>query len=129
MNQFVTIDEASLHLRRDTLDDDTDLQLKINAASEAIFRYLRNYGSPWEQATNSNGDPLFNTAGQEIPALNTSGEPYPKWQVKAATLLLVGELYKQREGETAAGTAGGGYGYLPPSVTMLLANLRDPVMA
>lgn len=124
---LVTLAEASDHLRRDTNADDADLTLKIQAASNAIMRYLRSGGSVYLQAENTAGELLFDTAGNPVPAVNSNGDRIIEPMVRAATLLLVGELYKNREGETTE-SAGQRYGYLPPGVTMLLSQLRDPVI-
>ena len=101
MTQLVTLQEASDHLRRD-LDDggDADLNLKIEAASQAVIQYLG-----WTEIP------------AEVPAI-----------VKAATLNLIGEMYRERDGEMS-GQNGYGYGYLPVGVIALLYPLRTPSLA
>lgn len=99
---LITLEQASEHLRRDTDDDDADLTLKIEAASEAVMEYLK-----WT----------------EVPA----DIPY---RAKAATLALVGEMYRNREGEMGgAVNSQFGYGYLPHGVVALLYPLRNPSLA
>lgn len=102
MIMLVTLQQASDHLRRDTSDDDADLTLKIEAASEAIADYLK-----WTDVPN----------------------PVP-FRAQAAALNLIGEMYRDREGE-AKGVVDTqyGYGYLPQSVVSLLYPLRNPTLA
>ena len=103
MIELVTLDEAQAHLRIDNLDDISDLLGKIWAASIIVINHL---GVDEDYYADSNG------------------KQDPPYQVKAATLLLLGELFKNREGE-------GNYedGRLPAPVRALLGPLRDPVMA
>lgn len=103
MTPFVTLQEASDHLRRDMDDgDDIDLSMKIAAATEAIAQYLE-----WTEAPAS------------IPSV-----------VKAATLNLIGEMYRERDGEMSGQVpAQYGYGYLPIGVVALLYPLRNPSSA
>lgn len=111
---LVTLQQASDHLRRDTDDDDSDLRLKIMAASSAIYAYLK-----------SGSDLFTDTAGYLV--LDSAGDPVGvPYQVKAATLLMVGYLYKQRDEDTDKEFE---QGYLPRPVTALLYPLRDPALA
>lgn len=114
---LVTIEQASDHLRRDTEDDNADLQLKITAASMAVLDYLG------EQAD------FLDSAG-DVPQ-DSSGNPTGVPEVvQQATLLLVGEMYENRSGDQSAEIDSKyGYGYLPPSVIALLYRRRDPVFA
>jgi len=113
---LVTLQEASDHLRRDTDADDDDLTLKIHAASGAVLNYLKS-ASPYE--IDSNGDPVEDSSG-----------PVVRFEVKAAVLLMLGELYKNREAEQAGEVpTQWGYGYLPRPVVALLYPLRDPALA
>lgn len=115
---LVSLQEASDHLRRDTEDDDMDLTLKIHAASAAVLNYLK---SGADSFLDSNGEVLQDSSGDPV------GVPF---EVKAATLLMVGELYKSREGaQEGAVDSQFGYGYLPRSVVALLYPLRDPALA
>ena len=103
---LVTLDEARDHLRSDSADDDADLTIKIHAASGSVINYLK--------------APAFI---DEAGVIIESAVPF---EVKAATLLLIGYLYKDRDGDE-----GGEYqqGYLPRPVTALLYPLRDPALA
>lgn len=114
---LVTLQQASDHLRRDTTDDDTDLTLKVHAASAAVLNYLGAGATFLDSSgavqTDSNGDPV------DVP-----------FEVQAATLLLVGEFYKNREGEQGGEIEPShGYGYLPRPVVALLYPLRDPALS
>ena len=113
MVMLVSLAQASEHLRRDTDDDDNDLTLKIHAASGAVIAYLKNgatfLDSADEVETDSFGDPI------NVPA-----------NVQAATLLLLGVLYRDREGSNESFIE---RGYLPNAVVALLYPLRDPAMA
>lgn len=103
MTQLVTLQEASGHLRRDLDDDDdADLTMKIEAASDAVMRYLE-----WTDVP------------ADVPVA-----------VKAAVLRLVGDMYVNREGSTdSAISEQFGYGYLPANVLSLLYPLRVPSVA
>lgn len=103
---LVTLEEARLHLRSDAEDDDPDLAIKIHAASGAVLNYLKR--------------PAFI---DEAGAVIDGTVPF---EVKAATLLMLGYLYKDRDNDE-----GNEYqqGFLPRPVTALLYPLRDPALA
>lgn len=113
MVMLVSLAKASAHLRQDTDDDDADLTLKIHAASGAVINYLKAgatfLDSSDDVETDSFGDPI--------------GVPY---EVEAAVLLLLGDLYANREPQD---TDVWDRGYLPRAVTALLYPLRDPALA
>lgn len=117
MVQYVTLAQASMHLRRDSDDDDTDVLLKISAASGAVKNYLKS-GSPYEQEETSNGD--------LVPVLDSAGEPIVLPEVQQATLLLLGYFYRDRDGQDPNSW---NPGYLPEAVKALLYPLRDPALA
>lgn len=111
---LVTLEQARQHLRSDSVDDDLDLTEKIMGASNAVLNYLKSgadafLDSSGEVITDSSGDPV--------------GVPYA---VRAATLLMVGYLYRYRD-ENESGEFE--RGYLPAPVTALLYPLRDPALA
>lgn len=72
----VTLDEAKAHLRVDGTDDDADIALKLAAAEDDVARYL-DRPLPW---TDADGTPVA------VPPA-----------VKAAILLVLGDLYANRE--------------------------------
>ena len=113
--RLVTLQQARDHLRSDTDADDNDLLLKIEAASELIADYLKPAGmasftdSAGYVLEDSNGDPL--------------GVPR---RVKAAALLMVGYLYKDRDANTDNAFS---MGFLPAPVTALIYSRRVPTAA
>ncbi len=82
MTMLVSLDQASLHLKRDTNDDDADVLLKIEAASRAVLYYL---GSAADFVDDIDTDSDGNVSG--VPA-----------EVQQATLLLLGNFKKDLEG-------------------------------
>jgi hypothetical protein len=106
MVALATYEEAVDHLRLDGDADQSDVELKIEAASEVVLNYL---GNP---------DEYFDTAGEinadSIPAV-----------VKKAVLYLTGVLYSDRDGVGDAWKDG----KLPPAVVGLLSSIRTPTLA
>lgn len=125
---FVTLQEASDHLRRDTTRDDADLQIKITAASDMVRRYVK-YMPPWEPARDSNGQELFDSAGNPIYEEDSAGQRFVRSELRMATLQLIDELYNSRGGEQRGLIdAKFGYGYLPRGVIATLYGLRTPTL-
>lgn len=112
---LVTLQQASDHLRRDTTADNTDLTLKIHAASGMVMNYIQGPGI--DGFTDSFGDVFVDSQGEPLDV------PY---EVQAATLLMVGYLYKNRD-ENADGAFD--RGYLPAPVCAILTPFRDPSVA
>ena len=83
---LVSLEEAKDHLRVDNDDGDSDISLKIEAASQAVLNYI----APDQLFYNTGGIPDYDTGGVAIDI------PGP---IKAAVLLILGELYKNRDGE------------------------------
>lgn len=108
MVMLVTLQEASDHLRRDTTDDDDDLTIKIKAASAAVLNYIET-----ADFIDSSGEPDYDSSGDAIVPFD----------VKAATLILVGMFYKDRDGVDASKWP---LGYLPMPVVSLLYPYREP---
>lgn len=111
---LVTLEEAKYHLRIDDSSgaDDLDLELKIRGASAAVLRYI-----DAEQ-------PFLDSSGAPID--DSSGASLLPDDIRIATLLLIGDFYKEREGESNANWE---YGFLPRSVLSLLYPYRTPVSA
>ena len=79
----VTMIEAKAHLRVDGADEDADISLKLAAAEDAVTRSL----------------------GRPLPWTDASGQPVPvPASVKAAILLLLGDLYAVRESAIVGAT-------------------------
>lgn len=112
---LVTLQQASDHLRRDTTADDTDLTLKIHAASGMVMNYIQ--GAGIDGFTDSAGDVFVDSQGDPLDV------PYA---VQAATLLMIGYLYRLRDGN---GDGDFDRGYLPMPVTAILQPYRDPSLA
>lgn len=114
---LVTMADAVAHLRLDTVDtagnpaDAPYVQLQIEAASEAVLNYLK---SGADAFLDSNGDVV----------LDSSGAPVVPYAVKAATLVMLGHLYRERD-QTWEGQE---HGYPPRPVVSLLYQLRDPAL-
>ena len=70
---MLTLEEAKLHLRVDGTDEDTAIQTMIDAATAASADYLN---LPLEELTITAPSPI-----------------------KAATLLMIGDLYENRESQ------------------------------
>ena len=114
---LVTLDQAKEHLRVDFDADDDLLTAYIHAASAAVLNYLKDAAYDF---TDTSGEILTDSSGTELT-------PYV---VKQATLLMVGEFYRNREPKaTDSVDAQYGYGYLPRAVVALLYTLRDPAFA
>lgn len=118
---YVTLEDAKTHLRVDFDDDDADLQGKILAASSAVKNYMKT-ASVYEPNRDADGNPETDADGNfTYPATKRV-----RFEVRAATLILVGELYKNREAEQDGDA---GLGMLPAPVIALLYPLRDPALA
>lgn len=119
--KLVSLAQVKAHLRVDTDADDNDLNMKIEAASAMVVDYLKDY----EFAD-------FDSAGV---ILDTNGDPVNvKPHIQAPTMMLVGYLYKQRDGGMDESTRMQygftlGYGYMPIGVTALLYPYRVPTVA
>lgn len=77
MSELITLESARDHLRMDHDLDDGDIQNKIMEASAIVLDYLKL---------------------ETIPA---SWDPVAPEHIQAATKLVLGELYKQREAGSA----------------------------
>lgn len=110
MTMLITLAQAQAHLRVDSDADVADLTLKIHAASAVVLNYLK-----------SGVERLFDSSGA-LPT-DSAGIPDIPYEVYAATCLMLGYLYKQRDESTDFQM-----GFVPPAVTALLYPLRDPVI-
>lgn len=106
MIAFVTLSQAKAHLRiaESNTAHDTDVTMKIEMASEIVLDYLKKPSIPTEWLI---GSPQTTIAA---PAL-----------IQAATLLVLGELFMNREASVTD--------VLSPAVQSLLERHRDPAMA
>jgi len=121
MTMIVTLEQAKAHLRVSHDSDDEDITLKIHAASGAIISYLK-----------SAADVFLDTTGEVLGMSDSPPVSSAPYVVQQATLLLVGDFFKDREPSTeevALTQFGHGYGYLPRAVVALLYPLRDPALS
>lgn len=122
---YVTLERAKQHLNMDHDEDDNLIEVYVQAASGAVKNYLKS-ASPYEVERDSNDDPIFDSSGDPVYVVDSSGDKVVRYSVQAATLLMVGFLYKDRdENPDQAFQAG----YLPKPVTALLYPLRKPALA
>lgn len=109
---LVTLQQAKNHLRVDNDEQDNEIAMYAEGASDAVINYLT--------AMNSEAaDAYLDSAGEAIDELVPS-------VIKNATLIMIGYLFRHRddnEGEAFE------RGYLPKPVTALLFPLRDPAHA
>ena len=126
--RYVTLERAKQHLNMDHDLDDPLIEAYIGAASEAVKNYLKS-ASPYEVGRDSNDDPVLDSSGDPIYAVDSSGDKIVRYAVQAATLILLGTFYAQREGEAGVINPQWTHGYLPTVVISLLYPLRDPALA
>lgn len=129
---LVTLKEAAGHLRLDVdsdgypdpdLVDIGDLELKVAGASAAVLNYLKS-ANLWELARDSNGEIIYDSNGDPEYAYDSAGKIL-RYEVRAAVLLMLGFLYRDRD-DNREGSFD--RGYLPMPVTALLYPLRDPAL-
>jgi len=112
---LVSLQMAKDHLMMDHTDEDGLIELYINAASGAVINYLGTLGT----------DAILDSSG--IVSYDSNLEPIGiPYEVQAATLILVGHFYKDRDNNEGNAFM---QGYLPMPVTALLYPLRDPALA
>lgn len=109
---LTSVDHVKRALRIDTSDDDTLLDMYVQAASQAVIVYLN------EQATEILGDL---TTLEDSP----SDVTVPA-DIEQATAMLVGHWYRQPDGDTDKEFEDGG---MPRVVKALLWQRRDPALA
>lgn len=126
MVAYVTIDDARLQVRVDTSDDDAFLTRAVSSASQSVQLYLKKGARAYQPETDSNDDPILDSSGNIVYARTSDGKKIVRDVVKDATLLLVGQLYKDRDNDDAASWQPG---YLPEPIKSLLYPLRDPAMS
>lgn len=133
MTELVTVAEAKLHLRADTADE-LWLAIFIPAISEAVLNWLKDEWRAYMPELDVDGNPVEDSNGDPIPAVDSDGDMTPKWSVKAAVLIELAYQFRFREGEgdhTATGDLSSGrYGYsLSRGATALLNSLRKSTVA
>jgi len=121
---YVTLARARQHLNMDHNEDDSLIEVYVQAASGAVKNYLKS-ASPYEVERDSNDDPILDSSGDPIYVVDSSGDKLVSYPVQAAVLLMVGFLYKDRDENPDSAFD---RGYLPKPVTALLYPLRDPAL-
>lgn len=107
---LVTLSRAKQHLHVDHSFDDQDIEAKRKQASGIVLDYIK-----------------IDTAATTFNWVDSSGEPdeaHVPPNVVAATLLVLGALYENRDGDIWRSPQ-----HLSQSVVDLLARFRDPAMA
>lgn len=101
MVDLITLDRARSHLHIEGADEDEELAAKIADASGIVIDYLKRPDHGWTDVT--------------APG-----------QVQAATLLVLGAIWSQREG---VGQGADDLDPISPAVVSLLRRMRDPALA
>lgn len=91
-----------------------------------MLAYLKSRRNLYVNETDENGDDVLDSAGLPIPAVDSAGEMTVRYNIQAATLLMLGYLYRDRDADSDKAYQ---QGYLPAPVTALLYPLRDPALA
>lgn len=126
MIEFVTLGEAKDHLRAtDHNADDGEITLLMRSASGAIKNYLRGTRAAYEQEQDQYGNDLYDSNDDPIYLYDSSGDRIVRYEVKAATLLMLGIFFRDREMVDMEKWQSG---FLPAPVVSLLYPLRDPAM-
>lgn len=123
---LVTLEEAKDHLFIDFNTFDADISLKIKSASKMVVNYLKSRKNLYVIELDQDGDPVLDSQGDVIYELDSQGDRIIGDDVKHATLILLGILYRDRDGVEAADWRPG---FLPAPVTAILYPLRDPALA
>jgi hypothetical protein len=116
MADLITLDEAIAHLRLpEDYGGDTqsrqDLQDKVLAATQVVIDYLTRRETEWNATMDA-------WTTDTVPA-----------SVKAAVLVQLGHLYRQRGDDDIPPETTGPGASLSPTVMSLLMRYRDPGMA
>lgn len=126
MIEFVTLGEAKDHLRvTDHNEDDGEITLLLRSASGVIQNYLRGTKTVYEQEQDFYGNWLYDSNDDPIYLYDSSGLRIIRYEVKAATLLMIGIFYRDREMVDMEKWQSG---FLPAPIVSLLYPLRDPAM-
>jgi len=108
---LISLEAAKADLQMDHAEDDEDITRKIQQASVIVMNYLK---LPLDHYADSFG---------AIPTEDSSNEPDVPHEVRAATTLMLRELYGDAKQRTQWRP-----GYIPDAVMALLYPLRDPAI-
>lgn len=123
---LVTLEEAKANMFVTFDNQDDDIRLKIRAASGAILNYLKNRTKLYQVEYTSDGEPELDSNGKPVYVTDSNGARLVRDEIKQATLILVGIMFRDRDGSEAKNWE---HGYLPFPVTALIWQLRDPSLA
>lgn len=96
---LVDLETAKAHLRMDSDAEDADIQFKLEQASAIVVDYLKLPEGKWQ--------------------VGESSASVAPWPVQAAVMLVLGALFKDREGGDP----------LSQAVKDLIHRYRDPALA
>lgn len=122
---LVSLKEAKAHLYVMHDDDDALITAQIAAASSIVVNHLKTKRNLYEFEYDSNGDIVIDDDNNFTHTTDSDGDKIPREEVRAAVLLMVGILYKDRDGEEMNKWING---YLPAPITAILCPLRDPTL-
>lgn len=117
---LVTTTQARAHLKLSSTDDETDLQLKIDAATQLVCEYI------------ADRQPADDDWIDTIEAWNTGSPAVATPPVIVhAVLLQVAELYRFRgdDADDQAPALQSDKGFLAPMVARMLSRYRSPVLS
>jgi hypothetical protein len=110
MPDVITLDEAKAHLRITTAQEDSDVQDKLDAATQIVIDYLTRRDTDWNTTMDA-----------------WTSSTVPK-SVRAAILIQLGELYTRR-GDDPTIDQSPTPTSLSRTVMSLLMRYRDPGLA
>lgn len=122
---LISLEDAKEHLQ--VVDDDMDDEIRgiIGAASGAVLNYLD--GAPIGQPVRDDqGAVARDTDGGIVYERDTNDDLVVRFEVQAATRMMVGYLFRLRDEDEKREFE---MGYLPRPVTALLYPLRTPAVA
>ncbi len=122
---LVTLEEAKQHLYVIHDDDDDLINNQIKASSGIVINFLKTKRGLYEPEYDENGDLVLDSNDDTVPVVDSSGQKLIREEVRAATLIMIGILYRDRDGAEMQKWQ---TGFLPPPVTALLYPLRDPAL-
>lgn len=122
---LISLEEAKAHLQMDHDESDAEIQRMIAEASAAVLNYLD--GAPIGQPVRDEQGVVVRDTDDEVVYLRDSDDNLiVRFEVQAATKLLVGYLFRLRDEDERREFE---MGYLPRPVTALLYPLRRPAVA
>lgn len=122
---YVSLDEAKSQVELDHDESDILVSGYIGAASAAVKNYLKTT-SPYELERDEHDNPIEDSNGDPVYAVDSNGDFTVRPEVKQAVLILLAIFFRNRD-ENADNIFDAGN--LPAPVTSLLYPLRVPTYA